>query len=160
MLRRGHLQLLLEGVQSVREDVQDMEMFLKHQLFMAGLCHDLQIKVMEAGEATLHKSLQYAHELEVIHHDKRQPLVATVSTGSINNLLTAKAKEEDFTDEKLKAINATHFCQGKALFMSKFHWFNRNWSGKTKLTMFANTAKRLGMCRRTAGLISLQHCNG
>ena len=52
------------------EGIKDMEQFFWHQLFMAGLHDDLQAKVMEAGKATLHESMRYAQEIEVIHHDK------------------------------------------------------------------------------------------
>ena len=116
------------------DGIKDMEQFFKHQLFMAGLCDDLWMKVMEAGKPTLHESMWYAQEVEVIHHNKWGCNVAAIAaTASASDIPVTEDKEEDFTDEELKALNATCFRQGKLPFKPKFRRFNGNeGNGKSK----------------------------
>ena len=128
------------------EGIKDMEQFFRHQLFMAGLCDDLQTKVMEAGKAMLHESMQYAQEIEVIHHDKRGCNVnAVAATAAItSDTPVAEEEEKEFTEEELKAINAIRFRQGKPPFKPNFWGFNGNRKyGKSK-TIVCRFCKKLG----------------
>ena len=66
-------------------------MFFKHQLFLAGLCDDLRMKVMEAGKDSLHESMRLAQELEIIHHKKHH----YQAIAAIGTKLTPVEKEEE-----------------------------------------------------------------
>ena len=111
------------------EGIKDMEQFFRHQLFMAGLWDDLQAKVMDAGKATLHESMRYAQEIEVIQHDKRGRAVAAIAATNISDTPVAEEEEDDFTEEELKAVNAIRFRQGKPPFKPNFCRFNGNGNG-------------------------------
>ena len=115
------------------EVIKDMEQFFRHQLFMAGLRDDLRAKVMEAGKTTLHDSMQYAQEIEVIQHDKQGRAVAAVTAANTSDPPVTEEEEDDFTEEELKAVNAIRFRQGKPPFKPNFCRFNGNGNnGKSK----------------------------
>jgi hypothetical protein len=53
------------------EGINDMALFFKHQLFLAGIKDSLCDRVLEAGKATFQESLKFARELEAIHNDRK-----------------------------------------------------------------------------------------
>ena len=78
---------------------------------MAGLRDDLQAKVMEAGKTTLHESMRYAQEIEVIQHNKRGHAVAAVANTS--DTPVAEEEEDNFTEEEPGHIQkdcCAHLC--------------------------------------------------
>jgi hypothetical protein len=52
--------------------INDMALFFKHQLFLAGIKESLRDRVLEAGKATFQESLKFARELEAIHNDRKR----------------------------------------------------------------------------------------
>ena len=126
------------------EGIKDMEQFFRHQLFMAGLRDDLRAKVMEAGKATLHESMRYAQEMEIIQHDKRGRAVAAVAAANTSDQPVADEEEEDFTEEELKAVNAIRFRQGKPPFRPNFRRFNGNGNNGKSKTVVCRFCKKQG----------------
>ncbi len=53
------------------EGINNMALFFKHQLFLAGVKDSLRDRVLEAGKADLQESLKFARELEAIHNDRK-----------------------------------------------------------------------------------------
>jgi len=54
------------------EGINDMALFFKHQLFLAGIKDSLRDRVLEAGKADLQESLKFARELEAIQNDRKR----------------------------------------------------------------------------------------
>ncbi len=54
------------------EGINDMALFFKHQLFLAGVKDSLRDRVLEAGKADLQESLKFARELEAIQNDQKR----------------------------------------------------------------------------------------
>jgi len=52
--------------------INDMALFFKHQLFLAGVKDSLHDRVLEAGKADLQESLKFARELEAIQNDRKR----------------------------------------------------------------------------------------
>ena len=103
---------------------------------------------MEAGKPTLHESMQFAQELEVIHHDKsgRKIAAVTTTTASVSDMpVTEEEEEDDFTEEEIKAINVIRFRQGKLPFNPNFGRFNRNRNISKSISV-----RNLAMCKKTA----------
>ena len=125
------------------EGIKDMKQFFRHQLFMAGLCDDLWTKVMEAGKATLHESMCYAQEIEVIHHNRGGHSVnAVATTVTASDTPVTEEEEDDFMEEELKAVNAICFRQGKPLFKPNLRRFNRNGNNGKSKTIVCHFCKR------------------
>jgi hypothetical protein len=70
-----------------KEGINDMALFFKHQLFLAGIKEPIRDKVLEAGKASFQESMKLARELEAIHNDKRR-------THKISAIKAAMAPEE------------------------------------------------------------------
>ena len=130
---------------------------------MAGLRDDLQAKVMEAGKTTLHESMRYAQEIEVIQHNKRGHAVAAVANTS--DTPVAEEEEDNFTEEELKAINAIRFRQGKPPFKLNFCRFNRNGNNGKSKTVVCRFCKKPGhiqkdCCARLCANAPMVDANG
>lgn len=54
-----------------KEGLEDDEMYIKHQFFIAGLKEELRTKVIEANKGTLGESVYYATELEQTLNEKK-----------------------------------------------------------------------------------------
>ncbi len=52
------------------EGINDMALFFKHQLFLAGIKDSIQDKVLEAGKATFAESMKLSREIEAIHNNR------------------------------------------------------------------------------------------
>jgi hypothetical protein len=55
-----------------KEGINDMALFFKHQLFLAGIKEPIRDRVLAAGKATFQESMKLARELEAIHNDKKR----------------------------------------------------------------------------------------
>jgi hypothetical protein len=64
------------------EGINDMALFFKHQLFLAGVKDSLRDRVLEAGKADLQESLKFARELEAIQNDRKVPAKSLLSRPS------------------------------------------------------------------------------
>jgi len=54
------------------EGINDMALFFKHQLFLAGVKDSLRDRILEAGKNSLQESLELARELEAIQNDRKR----------------------------------------------------------------------------------------
>ena len=147
------------------EGIKDMEQFFWHQLFMAGLREDLRAKVMEAGKTTLHESIQYAQEIEVIQHDKRGRAVAAVAAANTSDTPVTEEEEDNFTEEELKAVNAIRFRQGKPPFKPNLCRFNGNGNNRKSKTIVCRYCKKPGhgqkdCCARLCANAPMVDANG
>jgi hypothetical protein len=67
--------------QAKAEGINDMSLFFKHQLFLAGIKDPIRDKVLEAGKATFMESMKFSREIEAIHNNrKRSQKIAAVKT--------------------------------------------------------------------------------
>ncbi len=57
-----------------KEGLEDDEMYVRHQLFIAGMKEELRVKVIEANKATIGESVYYAIELETVLNERKQKL--------------------------------------------------------------------------------------
>jgi hypothetical protein len=65
--------------QAKAEGINNMALFFKHQLFLAGIKDPICDKVLEAGKATFAESMKLSQEIEAIHNDrKRSQKIAAV----------------------------------------------------------------------------------
>jgi hypothetical protein len=65
--------------QAKAEGINDMALFFKHQLFLAGIKDPILDKVLEAGKATFQESMKFSREIEAIQNDhKRSQKIAAV----------------------------------------------------------------------------------
>ncbi len=80
-----------------KEGLEDDEMYIKHQIFIAGMREELRVKVIEANKPTLGESVYYAIELETVLNERKLKLkMAPVS----------EVEENDLTEEERNMINA------------------------------------------------------
>jgi hypothetical protein len=80
-----------------KEGLEDDEMYIKHQIFIAGLKDELRTKVIEANKPTLGESVYYAIELEAILNEKKIKL---------NMAPIAEIEKEELDEEEKNMINA------------------------------------------------------
>jgi hypothetical protein len=68
--------------QTKAEDINDMALFFKHQLFLAGIKDPFRNKVLEAGKAMFMESMKLSREIEAIQNDRKksQKIAAIKST--------------------------------------------------------------------------------
>ena len=86
-----------------REGVKQLELFVMHQLFLAGLKDEVRIRAMEANKPTVQEALDYARDLEVILADKKK--AAHV------NLVQGEAAKLD--EEEIQLVEAIRQQRGK-----------------------------------------------
>ena len=109
------------------EGIKDMEQFFRHQLFMAGLRDDLRAKVMEAGKATLHESMRYAQEIEVIQHDKRGRAVAAVTAINTSDQPVSEKEEDDLHRGGIEGRQRHPLPAREAAVQAELSSFQRKW---------------------------------
>jgi hypothetical protein len=99
------------------EGIADMEMFLKHQLFLAGAREPMRTELMKAGKATLAEAVDYATELENIYKKDHK----TISVISEENEADAVdgIDPNELNDDELETINAIRKRFGKKPFFKK-----------------------------------------
>jgi hypothetical protein len=68
--------------QAKAEGINDMALFFKHQLFLAGIKDPICNKVLEASKATFQESMKLTREIEAIQNDRKrlQKIAAIKST--------------------------------------------------------------------------------
>jgi hypothetical protein len=83
-----------------KEGLEDDEMYIKHQIFIAGVKEEYRIKLIEENKATLGESVYYAIELEATLNEKKQGMrLAAIEKGDVVEL----------DEEDKEAINALRF---------------------------------------------------
>ena len=108
-----------------KEGIEDMEMFIKHQLFLAGLREPLRSEVMKEGKATLGEAVDFADELESIYRkNERTVNVVEKTESAASDVIDI----EDLEDDELEAINLIRRKTGKKPFLRKRHNGNNNGS--------------------------------
>jgi hypothetical protein len=66
--------------QAKAKGINDMALFFKHQLFLAGIKDPIHDKVLEAGKATFQESMKLSREIEAIQNDcKRSQKIVKAS---------------------------------------------------------------------------------
>ena len=104
-----------------KEGIEDMEMFIKHQLFVAGLREPLRSEVMKEGKATLGEAVDFADELEAIHrkNDKTVNAIYEEDENTTANHAKENFNADELADDEIEAINAIRQRNGKKPFMKK-----------------------------------------
>lgn len=129
------------------EGIEEMEMFIKHQLFLAGLREPLRSDVMKEGKATLGESIDLAAELEAISR-KNEKTIAVIqeeeegptTSGEMINI-------DDLDDDELEAVNLIRKRSGKKPFFRKngnSRSFNRNGNGNGNSSIKCRYCKKQG----------------
>jgi hypothetical protein len=88
------------------EGVKDSEGFFKHQLFIAGLKEDIRMKIMEAGKPSIQESVAHAHELEVIHKDRKKG-------STVGNIAENEDNNDNLDDKERAAVDAIRLQRGR-----------------------------------------------
>jgi DNA-binding protein H-NS len=103
-----------------KEGIEAMEMYIKHQLFVAGLREPLRSEVMKEGKATLGETVDLADELESIYRKNERTVNAVITE---ENEDAAAYKEifniDELDDDELEAINSIRQKSGKKPFFRK-----------------------------------------
>ena len=99
-------------VEAKKEGALEQEMFMRLQLFIAGLQDRIRVKVMEANKATLGETVDFAIELERISQRSEPRRLNAI--GEEDGGEEGPASPEDWDDDELAAINAIRFKKGKA----------------------------------------------
>lgn len=97
-------------VAAKQEGADEQDMFMRRQLFIAGLSDQFRIKAMEAAKPTLGEAVDHAIELERIQQRtiKKVNVIQDPDIGS--------PEAEDWDEEELAAINAIRLRKGKPPF--------------------------------------------
>jgi hypothetical protein len=93
-----------------QEGADEQDLFMRRQLFLAGLSERYRAKAMEADKATLGETVDYAIELERIYQRDMKKL------NVIQESDTGPTSPEDWDDEEVAAINAIRLRKGKPPF--------------------------------------------
>jgi hypothetical protein len=90
------------------EGINDMALFFKHQLFLAGIKDPIRDKVLDAGKATFQESMKLSREIEAIQNDrKRSQKIATVKASMQPHEADAIFWDK-LADEEINQIAAVH----------------------------------------------------
>jgi hypothetical protein len=95
-----------------KEGINDMALFFKHQLFLAGIKEPIRDKVLEAGKASFQESMKLARELEAIHNDKRRTHKISAIKAAMTPEEAATIFWDEIADEDLDKVAAV--CQNRA----------------------------------------------
>ena len=99
------------------EGIADMEMFIKHQLFLAGMREPLRTELMKAGKTTLAEAVDYATELENIYRKDGRTISAIKEEADED--VAADNDQVELDEEELEMINAIRKRFGKKPFPKK-----------------------------------------
>jgi len=89
-----------------KEGINDMALFFKHQLFLAGIKEPIRDRVLEAGKDTFQESMKLARELEAIHNDKRRSHKIAAIKAAIGPEEAATIFWDEIDDEDLDKVAA------------------------------------------------------
>jgi hypothetical protein len=96
--------------QAKAKGINNMALFFKHQLFLAGIKDPICDNVLEASRATFMESMKLAQELEAIHNNcKRSQKIAAIKATLLPNKADAIFWDE-LADEEIDQIAAVR-CQ-------------------------------------------------
>lgn len=130
-----------ELIEVKKEGIAAMEMFLKHQLFLAGLREPLRSEVMKEGKATIGEAVDFADELESIYR-KNERSIAVI----------AEEREDDdvgdLNDEELEAVNAIRKRMGKKPFVKKNYGSGGNRTQSNGNGVQCRYCKKIGHMQR------------
>ena len=107
-----------------QEGITDMEMFLKHQLFLAGTREPMRTELMKAGKATLAEAIDFATELENIYKKDSRSISAITEEADVDVVEGLDLNE--LNDDELETINAIRKRFGKKPFFKRNGNHNRN----------------------------------
>ncbi len=116
-----------------KEGIEDDEMYIKHQIFIAGVKEELRIKLIEENKATLGESVYLAIELEATLNEKK----AAMKLNAIND----DVNDASINDEEREMINALRFKKNGGGGGNKF---NRRQPPKANATTVCRYCKKLG----------------
>lgn len=111
-----------------KEGIEAMEMFIKHQLFIAGLREPLRSEVMKEGKATLGEAIDFADELESIYRKNEKTINALAECNDNVDAIDGgdAINIDDLADDELEAINMIRQRNGKKPFMKRRNGNNGN----------------------------------
>jgi hypothetical protein len=87
-----------------KEGINDMALFFKHQLFLAGIKEPIQDKVLEPCKATFQESMKLSRELEAIHNDKKRTHKISAIKAAISPEEAANIFWDEIADEDLDKV--------------------------------------------------------
>jgi Retrotransposon gag protein len=93
------------------EGVADAFMFIKHQLFLAGLRDGLRDKVLEMEKPTFTESVKAAHNLETIQNDQKRLNKINAIKQEIGEEKAREIIWEDLPDDQLGQLAVLRFQQ-------------------------------------------------
>jgi hypothetical protein len=92
------------------EGINDMALFFKHQLFLAGIKDPIRDKVLEAGKATFQESMKLSREIEAIQNDRKRSQKIAVIKSTMQPSEAAAIFWDELADEEIEQIAAVR-CQ-------------------------------------------------
>ena len=110
------------------EGIADMEMFLKHQLFLAGLREPMRTELMKAGKATLAEAVDHAVELENIYKKDNRTISAIAE--EVEDVVNVDNDQAELDDDELEMINAIRRRFGKKPFQRRNNSSNNHNNGR------------------------------
>ncbi len=105
---RGTIATDATEAQVKAEGVNDVALFFKHQLFLAGIKDSLHNRVLEAGKATFQESMKFAHEIEAIHNDHKHSQKIAALKASMQPQEVAAIFWDELEDEHIEHIATVH----------------------------------------------------
>jgi len=103
-----------------KEGIEAMEMYIKHQLFVAGLREPLRSEVMKEGKATLGETVDLADELESIYKKNERTVNAVIAEENEDAVADKEILNiDELDDDELEAINSIRRKAGKKPFFRK-----------------------------------------
>jgi hypothetical protein len=94
--------------QAKAEGINDMALFFKHQLFLAGIKDPIRDKVLEAGKATFQESMKLAREIEAIQNDRKRTQKIAAIKSTMPPTEAAAIFWDELADEEIKQIAVVH----------------------------------------------------
>jgi hypothetical protein len=90
--------------QAKAEGINDMALFFKHQLFLAGIKDPIRDKVLEAGKATFQESMKLAREIEAIQNDRKRSQKIAAIKSTMQPTEAAAIFWDELADEEIEQI--------------------------------------------------------
>ncbi len=88
------------------EGINDMALFFKHQLFLAGIKDPIHDKVLEAGKATFQESMKLSREIEAIQNDRKRSQKIAAVKASMQPHEADVIFRDELADEEIDQIAA------------------------------------------------------
>jgi hypothetical protein len=94
--------------QAKAQGINDMALFFKHQLFLAGIKDPIRDKVLEAGKAMFQESMKLAREIEAIQNDRKRSQKIAVIKSTMQLSEAAAIFWDELANKEIKQIAAVH----------------------------------------------------